>query len=61
MNSLFGKPPTPQLPPPLPQVDDTNAARDQADNALRRRRQSTVLTSNGLPNLGTTRNVTATS
>lgn len=55
MNSLFGGPPQPKAPPPIPQVDDTLKNQDDADRSARRRRQSTVLTGpGGLPDLGKT-------
>jgi hypothetical protein len=58
--NMFGGAPKPQIPPPIPQVDNTTAMQDSADRAARRRRQSTVLTSaNGLPNLGSTSQASA--
>jgi hypothetical protein len=51
-----GQSPTPQLPPPPPQVDDATSRINAEDKAARAAgRKSTILTSDdGLPNLGQT-------
>lgn len=65
MGRLFSapKPPPPQLPPPVPQVDEAAKVRDERDRrSARRQAATTVLTGDaGLPNLGVTKTPGGTS